>query len=276
MKALGALVVLLGVSSSGCMVKTTQTRLVSDGQREVMVEPKPDQSSVTARLVHENGIVRGKLLWSNRCRTGTEEHSHLDVIESKKPSYGLAAASLVAGALVAGLSTAILSNSENLSDVETCGYDSNDNYRCSSPRRDATLFGAAGIVTAFGMAVGGVATLAARSTSNKVEEIPEPPRLLRVSERVIPCGNGPVVGVGLALYQTSNRLAASVTNTDGDFALVVPARTTGRMAVRIESAPPGFEMIRLDVTVGTLEIPAVAEADPVTAASVAPKPPSAA
>ncbi len=275
MKALGALAILLGLFSSGCMVKTTQTRLVSDSQREVMVEPKSDQSSVTARLVHESGVVRGKLLWTNSCRTGTEEHSHLDVIESKKPNYGLAVAGLVAGALVAGVSTAILSNSENLSDVETCDYDINDNYRCSSPRQDATLFGVAGMVTAFGMAVGGVGTLAARSTSNKVEEIPEPPRLLRVSERSIPCGNGPVVGVGVALYQAFGRLAASTTNTDGDFALVVPARTTGRMAVRIESAPAGFEMIRLDVTVGTIEIPAVAEAGPDAAASLAPEPPSA-
>ncbi|HEY5956060.1 MAG TPA: hypothetical protein VIV60_05880 [Polyangiaceae bacterium] len=255
------ILLLSGVLSTACVRTTTQTRYVSDGERPVLVAPKANASTLDARVAFEQGLVKGHLSWSNRCRTGVEALSHEDVFEVRTPNRGAGVAAILVGGLVSVASGAVLSNADTLSNVETCGTNINGDYSCSSPRQDATGWGIGGIVTGVGLGVTGLATFGMRTTSKPMEPIPHPAVLAKVTEQTVACGKGPVVGFGVALTRGSERLAASSTNSDGDFALVVPARTTGPMTLVIDSVPWGTELTRANELLATIDIPAAAESN---------------
>jgi hypothetical protein len=261
MRALRLFFVGLGLASTACVETTTQTRFVSDGERQVLVPPKDNVPSLDVQASYESGVLKGRLAWSKRCRTGVEALSHDEVYEVKKPNRGGGVASIIAGGLVGALSGAILSGADKLSDVETCSTNIDGDSHCSSPRQDATLLGVGGIVTGVGLGVAGLATLGMKTTTRPLEPVDHPAALTKVQEDGVACGSGPVVGVGLALLRSGERVAATSTNTDGDFALVVPARTTGPMAIVVDSVPWGGSMIRQNELLATVDIPATAEAD---------------
>lgn len=251
----------LGLATTACVSTTTETRYVSDGERPVLVSPKADAPTLDAQVGYEAGVIKGHLTWSKRCRKGLETHSHDEVFEVKKPNRAGGVAAMLVGGLVGVASGAILANADNLSDEETCGYDANDNYRCSSPRQDATILGVVGIATGAGLGVVGLATLGMKTTRKPLEPIDRAPVLTKVTEQEMACGQGPVAGVGLALLRGTDRVAATSTNTEGDFALVVPARTTGPMSIIVDSTPWGTNVTRANELVARIDIPALPEPD---------------
>lgn len=245
--------------TTGCVKTTTQSRLVSDGERPVLVSPKDQQSPLDARVRYEDGLIRGRLGWSKSCRTGIETLSHDEVVEVKSANHGAGVVALLVGGFISVVSAAVLSNASTLSDVETCSSHSDGSTSCSSPQRDATALGMVGIGTGLTFGGIGVATFGVRSTTTTVETVDHPATLSKVSEATVPCGTVKLAGVGVALIRGMERVASSTTNHDGDFALVVPARMTGRVAVFIESVPSHVTMLRPNDQIASIDIPAIAE-----------------
>lgn len=253
-RAAQTLIFAVSIGATGCVETTTQSRLVSDGERPVLVSPKDAQSPLDAQVRYENGLVRGRLGWAQRCRTGVETLSHDKVIELKTANHGAGVASLLLGGFISVASVALLASTDTFSNVETCSNDG-----CSSPQQDAIAVGLVGVGTGLALGGAGVATFGIKSTSTTVDTVDHPATLSKVSQTTVPCGTGKVAGVGVALIQGMERVASSTTNNDGEFALVVPSRMTGQVAVFIESVPEHIPLLRPNDLVAKLDIPAIAE-----------------
>jgi hypothetical protein len=243
---------------SGCTTTTQQTRYVSSGEFPIMVIPRPGQSSVDTTVAFEDGLVRGQLTWTDHCRMGFEERSYDEVIEVKKADGGKAVGAIVLGAITGLVSGLVLANRNSLSDEQVCRVVDGDS-RCSSPRTDATLLGATGAVTSVVLVGAGVGTLGVEEEASVVNTVDRDPIVSRVTDKKVPCGNGPIQGVGVALRRGTDSLAMSTTNSEGRFALVVPARTTGPISVIVQTVPENMQMLKADTKLAEVDIPAVAE-----------------
>lgn len=251
----------LVVPLSGCMTTVQRVETVSDGTRTVMKGPDSGTSAVEAELRYDHGIIRGQLSWANRCHRAVEELSHEDVIEERKPNHGHAVGALFVGSLAAAGSIALLSNRKSFSDVETCSTDSDGHDSCSSPRSNATAVGVIGFLGSLLLAGGAIGTFGAKTTSRTVDELPLPPRLVRSDKAVVPCGEGSIANLNLALQFGQERLSSTVSTAEGQFALIVPERTSGILSVIVEAVPPELDMIRPFAVVGSIELPAVSEVE---------------
>lgn len=256
MKTLGLWLIGMAILTSGCMTTIKESNFVTDGQHTVIAPPEPTRSAIDAELTFANGVVQGRLRWANACHNAIEERSHEDIIETSKPNYGGAVGGVLIGGLATVASVAILANSSSLSNEETCGTNLNGDYSCSSPKQDAMAIGIAGAAAGVLLGLGSMTTFGAKSKSTTVDSIPQPPKLVRVDPAAIPCGQGPIPEINVAMYLGQQRLSASSSNLDGQFALVVPENTTGNMVVVIESVPSGYGSIRPNVRLGAIEIPA--------------------
>lgn len=245
------------VTATGCISTTTETRFVPDGERPVLVAPEANASTLDARVWYENGIVKGHLTWSRRCRPGIESLSHDDVYQVKTPNKAAGTVAILVGALAGVISGAVLSDAHTLSDEETCSTSSSGDTHCSSPRRDATIGGTIGLVGGISVAVAGLATFVMRPTKQLLEPVVHSPQLTKVESREAPCGEGKVEGMGVALLRGGNKIAASSTNADGDFALLVPERTTGPLTIIVDAVAQGATLTRANELLATIDIPAV-------------------
>jgi hypothetical protein len=213
------------------METTTEIRTLSPVVRQALVAPAEPASPVSIDLAFEDGVARGRLGWAESCRRVVlvQERSQKGV--HRKPAYAAVAPAGIIGVGAGVSGGALLDNRDKYSDEVTCEEDSDGELECSSPRGDATGFGLVLVGSAIALTTVAVVTAASRSSSEFRDVDDGPTRQVRVLAEGVPCGDGPVAWLGVALYRDDERVAASTTDGGGNFAFNVPAWLTGPVAL---------------------------------------------
>jgi hypothetical protein len=225
------------------METNTEIRALPPVVRQVLVAPAEPASPVAIDLAFEDGIARGHVGWAASCRRVVLSHERLQKVVRRKPAYAAVAPAglLGVGAGVAG--GALLDNRDKYSDEVTCEEDSDGELECSSPRGNATGLGLTLIGTAIALTAVAVGTATSRSSSEFRDVADGPTRQVRVLAEGVPCGEGPVAWLGVALYRADERVAASTTDGDGNIAFNVPAWLTGPVALVADSRSSRYALI---------------------------------
>lgn len=243
--------------TNGCMsVHTDEVRVRGAESRRVL-GPEARDSALEAEFSYAAGVVQGSVRWSSNCREALMRSENIEVWHSKQPNYGAGAGALVAGAALALGSGALLANAPNYSDrPQSC-----DAEHCTSPREAAIGLGITGAIVSLVAVSAGLSTFAMKSERTRGESLPQPDALVAVTRRHVPCGRGAVAGIGVSLFRANERVAASVTNSDGRVALAVPADVSGELSVVVDGVPPEAARAREGEVIAEVAVPVTA-ADP--------------
>ena len=235
---------------------TTTTRYVTRGigQQETILESEQNLPAVMGDFTFEAGVVRGRVGWTYDCHSTVVNKQITEEIQVKKPNHSAAVAATVIGAGLGALSVGLLSSLDTFSDVETCSTDSDGHYSCSSPREDATVLGAVGLLSSATLVGAGVVTFGSKTTSSIVSSEPAEPVVARVHNEKVACGTRPILGLGLSLFRGTERVAASTTNADGEVAFAVPTNVTGGLVAIVDAVPAPISIIRAGDIVGSVQV----------------------
>lgn len=246
---------------NGCMSTHRDEMRVRGAESRRVIAPEMRDSAIEGDFSYDAGIAQGNVRWAANCREALMQSESIEVWHTKKPMYGAAVGALVAGAALGTGSGALLANAPNYSDTpKSCSVDSDGTERCSSPRDVAIGLGLTGAIVSLIAVSAGVATFASTSERTHGESIPQPDRLVEVTRHNVPCGRGPVAGIGVSLFRANERVAAAVTTIDGRVAFAVPPNVTGELSVVVDSVPPDMARVREGDVVATIVVPITAPA----------------
>lgn len=250
--ALGAVLAFM----NGCMSTHTDEMRVRGAESRRVIAPEMRDSALEGEFNYTAGIAQGSVRWASNCREALMQAESIEVWRTKAPMYGAAVGAVAAGALLGAGSGALLANAPNYSARPTnCSVDDSGHESCSSPRDAAIALGVTGAIISLIAVSAGVTTFASKSERSLGESIPQPDRLVEVTRHNVPCGRGPVVGVGISVFRAGERVAASVTNSAGQVAFAVPSDVSGELTVVIDSVPPEMSRVREGDVVGTFVVP---------------------
>lgn len=247
----GAALAVVVAFTSGCMSVHTDEVRVRGAESRRVIAPESRDSALAGEFSYAAGVVQGNLHWSSNCREALMQSESIEVWHSKRPNYGAAVGAFVAGAALAVGSGALLANAPNYSDYpQRC-----DDNSCSSPRDVAIGLGITGAIVSLVAVSAGVTTFASKSERTRGESIPQPDTVVEVTRHDVACGRGAVAGVGVSLFRADERVAASVTNSEGRVALAVPAEVSGELSVVVDSLPAEMARAREGDVVATVTVP---------------------
>jgi len=223
------------------MSTNAEIRSLPRATEKALLPAADESSTVSVTLAVEGGIARGHLRWAESCRLVVLEYERSQKLIHRKPDYGAAALLGFTGIPTGLAGYALLASRDKFSDQVVCDEHGDGSIDCSSPRATATGWGV--YLAGYAIAATTVAvTTVAMPSSTKVETR-WGPTILRVLADPVPCGDGPVAWVGVALYRGYAHVASSRTDRDGNLAFRVPASLTGPVVVAADSGPTGYGLI---------------------------------
>jgi hypothetical protein len=242
------------VLNIGCA--TTQLTYVTraNGQEQLVIESEQGLPAATGDFTYSEGVVRGHVAWTYDCRRAVVSKGITETVETRKPNHVAAVGAIALGVIAGALSGALLSEADGFSDVDECSTDGDGHYSCRSPRDDATVLGAAGMLSSVFLIGAGVGTLGMKTSSRVTDSQPAAPMVLSVDKQNVACGTSPIQNLGLALVRANTRVAFSATNALGEVAFAVPANVTGDLLVLVDSVPPPITAIHTGDVVGTVQV----------------------
>jgi len=241
------------VASAGCMETVPETRSLPPIQDHVLLPPAPGQGEALRLVFERDGdFVGGRLEWAATCRRAVIVHPRSETVTRSVPSGpgALAAGMGAVGAGTAG--TLLLTHRDEFSDKQTCEVDCEGNETCSSPRQEATAGGLGLVATGIALATASIVTLASTPTTTSVERTYGPDLPPRIVAEGVPCGEGPVAGLGLGVYRGDERIAAVTTDEQGEVGFTVPAWAGEALTLKAEHVPLGIHTLTRGQTLGTV------------------------
>ena len=221
----------------------TEIRALPPISRQALIPPEEPTSPVSIDLAFEDGVAHGHLGWAASCRRVVLVEERSQKVVRKKPAYVAIAPSAIVGVGAGVAGGMLLDRSDEYSDEVTCEEDPDGELDCSSPRGEATGWGLILVGSAIALTTVAVVTAASRSSSEFRGVDVGPTRRVRVLAEGVPCGEGPVAWLGVALYRADERVAASTTDDDGYVAFNVPAWLTGPVALVADSSSTPYGLI---------------------------------
>jgi len=254
MRITALFVVLGGLAALSCMETVASTEALSPLSETMLLRSPRGEAPLEAKLELEDGVARGHVEWARTCRRVVLVRERTQEVERRKPSYPAAAMAgvIAVGAGAGGIT--LLDNLDDFSSEVTCDTDHEGKESCSSPREDAAVGGVLLVGTAIALAAASVVTVASKPMIVEGGVHMSDPRASRVLAENAPCGDGAVAGVGLSLYLAQERVAASVTDANGDVAFSVPDWVSGPLTLVVDSVPPMPTTILPGQAVGTVRI----------------------
>lgn len=225
------------LSLGGCTLSTTTVVPLPPYEARSLERRAPSASAVVAEFRSDGRTVSGHLEAARSCRIVVLQTERHERVQSRKP-YRAAGALAFVGAAMTGAAGVVL-----LSRIDTFPGGSCDDNGCNSPRGDAAAGALLLVGTSVALAATGIATFGTRET-RATEELPSsPPRPSRTLEPSVPCGAGPVAGLGVSLWRFDERLAATSTDAQGYVTLAVPAGVSGALRVVADSVPAAHPLV---------------------------------
>jgi hypothetical protein len=225
------------------METSTEIRALPPVVRQALVLPAEPASPVEIDVAIEDGVARGHLGWAASCRLVVLVDERSQKVVRSKPAYtaGAVAAGTGVGAGIAG--GALLERRNKYSNDVTCEENDDGTQDCSSPRGVAIGLGLTLVGSAIALTTVGIVTAASRSSNRLGDVDMGPTRQVRVLAEGVPCGDGPVAWLGVALYRADERVAASTTDGDDNVAFKVPAWLTGLVTLVADSRSSRYGLI---------------------------------
>jgi hypothetical protein len=225
------------------METNTEIRALPPVERQALVPPAEPASPVSIDLAFEDGVARGHVGWAASCRRVVLMHERSQKVVRRKPAYVAIAPAAILGVGAGVAGGMLLDGRDKYSNEVQCEEDPDGELDCSSPRGQATGGGLLLVGSAIALATTAVVTAASRSSSEFRGVDVGPTRQARVLAEGVPCGEGAVARLGVALYRADERVAASSTDDHGYVAFNVPAWLTGPVALVADSAYSRYGLI---------------------------------
>ena len=225
------------------MATTTEMQALPPVVRQAVVSPEEPNSPVSIDLAIEDGVAHGHLSWAASCRRVALVHERSQKVVRTKPVYEAAVLAGIAGIAAGVAGGALLDRSDELSPELTCEEDCYGTLECSSPRGEATGWGLSLVGSAIALTTTAIVTATSRSSTELSTVDVGSTRQARVLAEGVPCGEGPVAWLGVALYRGGARVAAATTDGDGNVAFNVPAGLSGPLTLVADSGSSRDEVI---------------------------------
>jgi hypothetical protein len=213
------------------METSTESRALRPVVEHAVVPPPWLASPVTAELTSAGGVVRGHLAWATSCRRVVQVRERSQEVTHRKPAYETVPLNGITG-LGAGLGgVELLKNRDQFSTRETCEDNEDGTTDCASPRDRVTGLGVSLVGYAIVAVSAAVVTAASRSSSEAGPVQVGATRQTGVLAEGVPCGEGPLAGLGVALYRADERIAGATVDGGGNVAFELPRGVAGPLTL---------------------------------------------
>ena len=216
---------------------------MSPVMRQAVVPPEEPASLVAVDLAIEDGVASGHLGWASSCRRVVLIHERGQKVVRRKPDYEAAVLAGITGIAAGVAGGALLDRRDEFSPEVTCEEDCDGNIACSSPRDDVTGWGISLVGSAIALTTAAIVTATSRSSAKFSSVDVGSTRQTRVLAEGVPCGEGPIAWLGVALYRADERVATSTSDGDGNVAFNVPAGLTGPVRLVADSDSTRYGLI---------------------------------
>jgi hypothetical protein len=240
---------LASLSLGGCTISSTTLVPLPPREARSFERTSPDASAVVAAFQSNERRVSGHVEATRSCRVvvlRTERHER---VHTRRPHHAAGTLASI-GAAMSGLAGGVLlSQLDIFTNRAHCDPDG-----CSSPRGDAAAGGLLLVGAAVALGATGIATFGSREVRWAEAVASSPPRRTRTLESSVPCGQGPVSGLGVSLWRFDERLAATTTDAQGDAVLSVPRGISGTLRVVADSVPAAHPLVMPGETLSWVEV----------------------
>jgi hypothetical protein len=239
---------LASITFCGCTISSTTFVPLPPREARALERRAPGESAVVAEFRSDGRTVSGHVEGARSCRLLAYREDRYERVRTEKPHRGAGTLAAI-GAGSTGIAGVVLLSQVNTFSARTrCDVDG-----CRSSQGDATLGALVLLGTSIVLSATAVSTFRTRETRVR-EEVIVAPRVTRTLASSVPCGSGPVFGLGLSVWRFDERLAATTTDRQGDAVLVVPPVVGGALRVVADSVPPDHPLVMPGETLGWVHV----------------------